>query len=74
VDELVRASLQEPLTLSELISTVNEQFETPWPAELAGELVYSLHGHAEWLVALGIASRERGDDGRFVYRMAAVAS
>lgn len=71
VDELVRASLLEPLSLSELIVRVNAQLEMPWPDDLAGELVYSLHGHAEWLASLGIATRERGGDGRIVYRMAA---
>jgi glyoxylase-like metal-dependent hydrolase (beta-lactamase superfamily II) len=69
IDELVRASLTEPLTLRSLIARVNEQLDAPWPDELAGELVYSLHGHAEWLAARGLAVRERDVDGRFVYRM-----
>jgi glyoxylase-like metal-dependent hydrolase (beta-lactamase superfamily II) len=67
VDELVRGSLQEPLTLDALIGAVNRQLENPWPEELAPELVYSLHGHAEWLVAHGLATRGRGDDGRVIY-------
>jgi glyoxylase-like metal-dependent hydrolase (beta-lactamase superfamily II) len=70
VDELVRASLEEPLTLDALIARVNEKLAAPWPDEVAPELVYSLHGHAEWLVARGLAARERGGDGRAVYRMA----
>jgi glyoxylase-like metal-dependent hydrolase (beta-lactamase superfamily II) len=70
VDELVRASLEEPLTLDDLIARVNQQLKQPWPDELAGELVYSLHGHAEWLVARGLATREPGGDGRVVYEVA----
>jgi glyoxylase-like metal-dependent hydrolase (beta-lactamase superfamily II) len=70
LDELVRASLDEPLTLDELIARVNARLEPPWPDELAAELVYSLHGHAEWLVALGLATRRRSADGRVVYGLA----
>jgi hypothetical protein len=67
VDELVRASLAQPLTLQALIAQINEQLDPPWPDEGAQELVYSIHGHAERLVELGLASRERGDDGIVVY-------
>jgi glyoxylase-like metal-dependent hydrolase (beta-lactamase superfamily II) len=70
MDELVRASLDEPLTLDGLIARVNKELEAPWPDDLAPELVYSLHGHAEWLVTRGLATRERGGDGRIIYRMA----
>jgi glyoxylase-like metal-dependent hydrolase (beta-lactamase superfamily II) len=69
VDGLVRASLTEPLTLRELIVRVNEQLDRPWPDEIAPELVYSVHGHAERLVARGTATSERDADGRVVYRM-----
>jgi glyoxylase-like metal-dependent hydrolase (beta-lactamase superfamily II) len=69
LDELTRASLAEgPVTLQGLITRVNRQLDTPWPDQLAGELVYSLHGHAEWLVSLGIATRQRDHGGRVVYR------
>jgi glyoxylase-like metal-dependent hydrolase (beta-lactamase superfamily II) len=70
VDGLVRACLAEPLALDALIAAVNERLDPPWPDEVAPELVYSIHGHAERLVALGAATRTRGDDGRLVYGMA----
>lgn len=69
VDELVRPSVDQPLTLEHPIARVNEQLDSPWPDELAPELVYSLHGHAEWLIQLGLATRKRGGDGRITYRM-----
>jgi glyoxylase-like metal-dependent hydrolase (beta-lactamase superfamily II) len=69
LDRLVRASLEEPLMLRALITRVNEQFAEPWPEETAPELVYSVHGHAERLVALGLATRERGADGRVIYQV-----
>ncbi len=69
LDGLVRASLGEPLTLEALITRVNEQLDSPWPAELAPELVYSVHGHAEQLVADGLATRAPGADGRVVYQV-----
>lgn len=69
VDELVRASLAERLTLRALIARVNEQLESPWPDEGAQELVYSVHGHAERLVALGLATRTQGADGIAVYQL-----
>ena len=49
----------EPLTLEELIARVNRRPRAPWPDEVAPELVYSVHGHAERLVALGAATSER---------------
>ncbi len=70
VDGLVRACLAEPLTLDALITGVNEKLDAPWPDEVAGELVYSVHGHAERLVAHGTATTTRGGDGRLVYEMA----
>ena len=70
VDGLVRACLAEPLTLDALIDCVNRQLDPPWPDELAGELVYSVHGHAERLVSLGSATSSRGHGGRLVYEMA----
>jgi glyoxylase-like metal-dependent hydrolase (beta-lactamase superfamily II) len=70
VDGLVRACLNEPLTLEALISGVNQRLDTPWPDEIASELVYSVHGHAERLVALGIATSTRGGGGRVIYEMA----
>jgi glyoxylase-like metal-dependent hydrolase (beta-lactamase superfamily II) len=70
VDDLVSVCLSEPLTLDALIACVNERLESPWPDELAPELVYSVHGHAERLVALGGATSTRGDDGRLVYERA----
>lgn len=69
LDGLVRASLAEPLTLAALIARVNEQLDSPWPDGIAQELVYSVHGHAERLVALGLATSERGGDGRVVYEV-----
>lgn len=69
LDRLVRSSLEEPLTLRALITRVNEQLAEPWPEEIAPELVYSVHGHAERLVALGLAGRERGPDGRVIYQV-----
>jgi glyoxylase-like metal-dependent hydrolase (beta-lactamase superfamily II) len=71
IDELVRGSLSEPRTLEGLIADVNRQLPAPWPDEVASELVYSVHGHAERLVALGAATSRRGPDGRIVYRMEA---
>jgi glyoxylase-like metal-dependent hydrolase (beta-lactamase superfamily II) len=67
VEGLVRGCLVEPLTLEALIANVNRQLEQPWPDEIAPELVYSLHGHVERLVAGGAATSVRGDDGRLVY-------
>jgi glyoxylase-like metal-dependent hydrolase (beta-lactamase superfamily II) len=69
VDRLVRGCLVEPLTLERLIACVNQQLDRPWSDEVAPELVYSIHGHVERLVALGAAESRRGADGRFVYRM-----
>jgi glyoxylase-like metal-dependent hydrolase (beta-lactamase superfamily II) len=69
VDGLVRACLAEPLTLDGLIACVNRRLDAPWPAEVAPELVYSVHGHAERLVALGLATSTRGADGRLVYEI-----
>lgn len=69
VDGLVRACLAEPLPLDGLIACVNQQLDRPWPKDIAPELVYSLHGHAERLVALGAANSNRGADGRAVYQM-----
>jgi glyoxylase-like metal-dependent hydrolase (beta-lactamase superfamily II) len=68
IDGLVRACLSEPLTLEALIACVNRQLDPPWSDELAPELVYSLHGHVERLVALGAASSTLGVDGCVVYR------
>jgi len=70
VDGLVRACLTEPLTLDALIACVNRRLGSPWPDEIATELVYSLHGHVERLVALGAATSVRGADGHLVYEMA----
>jgi glyoxylase-like metal-dependent hydrolase (beta-lactamase superfamily II) len=50
VDGLARMCFAESpdgLTLRELIERVNERLDEPWEPELAQELVYSLHGHAE---------------------------
>lgn len=69
IDRLVRLSLVEPLTLEELIWSVNRQLDPRWPEEIAPELVYSLHGHVEWLVAVGAATSARGADGRPVYQI-----
>jgi glyoxylase-like metal-dependent hydrolase (beta-lactamase superfamily II) len=72
LDELTRASLEAgPMSLADLIADVNRELESPWPADLAGELVYSLHGHAEWLVSLGLAVRQRNGAGHVIYRSAA---
>jgi glyoxylase-like metal-dependent hydrolase (beta-lactamase superfamily II) len=69
IDRVVRdAVLAEPLTLRALIARVNEQLDRPWQDELASELVYSVHGHAERFVAHGPAERDRGTDGLVVYR------
>jgi glyoxylase-like metal-dependent hydrolase (beta-lactamase superfamily II) len=70
VDGLVRACLTEPLTLDALIASVNRQLDEPWPEQIAWDLVYSVHGHAERMVALGRATSTRGDDGRLVYEAA----
>jgi glyoxylase-like metal-dependent hydrolase (beta-lactamase superfamily II) len=69
VDGLVRACLAEPQTLEGLIACVNQRLEAPWPEEVAPELVYSLHGHAERLVAVGDARSLVGADGRVVYEL-----
>lgn len=71
IDDLVRASLTEPLTLEGLIAQVNRRLPAPWPDDVASELVYSVHGHAERRVALGAATTTRRADGRIVYRVAA---
>ncbi len=67
IDGLVRACLGEApegLTLRELIDRVNERLDTPWEPDLAQELVYSVHGHAErQAVRAG-----RNADGHVVYR------
>jgi glyoxylase-like metal-dependent hydrolase (beta-lactamase superfamily II) len=71
VDRLVCAALaREALTLEGLIGNVNARLDRPWSQELASELVYSVHGHAERLVAESAARRELGADGRVVYRSA----
>jgi glyoxylase-like metal-dependent hydrolase (beta-lactamase superfamily II) len=68
VDGLVHSSLEvEPCTLEALMKRVNEQLDSPWPDEIAPELVYSVHGHAERLVALGTATRTVGPAGVVVY-------
>jgi len=67
VDGLVRASLTEPMTLSTLIESVNAQLDSRWPDDGAQELVYSVHGHAERLVAGGVATRTQGPDGLDIY-------
>jgi glyoxylase-like metal-dependent hydrolase (beta-lactamase superfamily II) len=67
LDSLVRASLTDPATLEGLITRVNARLDTPWPDQIAPELVYSVHGHAEQLVAGGFATRVAGADGRIVY-------
>jgi glyoxylase-like metal-dependent hydrolase (beta-lactamase superfamily II) len=69
VDGLVRGSLAEPLTLEQLIWRVNAQLDPPWPDDVAPELVYSVHGHAERLVAAQAATSRRGPDGRVIYQM-----
>jgi hypothetical protein len=56
------------MTLDGLIGCVNRQLEPPWSDEVAPELVYSLHGHVDRLVAIGDATRYGGADGRLVYR------
>jgi glyoxylase-like metal-dependent hydrolase (beta-lactamase superfamily II) len=69
VDRFVRAALSsKPRTLRALIASVNEQLDPQWPDSVATELVYSVHGHAEPLVAQGFAGREHGADGYVVYR------
>jgi hypothetical protein len=67
VDGLVRTGLAEPRTLSALISYVNDQLDSPWADAGAQELVYSVHGHAQRLVKLGLATAARGPDGLIVY-------
>jgi glyoxylase-like metal-dependent hydrolase (beta-lactamase superfamily II) len=69
IEGLVRASLAEPSTLPGLIARVNQQLDSPWPEETAPELVYSIHGHAERLVALGDATSVPDADGHLVYRL-----
>ncbi|HEY2437233.1 MAG TPA: MBL fold metallo-hydrolase [Solirubrobacteraceae bacterium] len=71
MEALVRDALREPVTLEALIARVNEQLDFPWPDDVAPELVYSVHGHAERLVADGLATRELGADGRVVYEVLA---
>ena len=68
LDGLVRACLAEPMTLDGLIACVNQQLDPPWPDEVAPELVYSIHGHVERLVAGGAATSVRSADGRPVYQ------
>ena len=71
LDELVGSSLDaQPLTLAALIEQVNQRLDRPWPPELRGELVYSLPGHAQWLIARGLAASGRDGDGRIVYGLA----
>jgi glyoxylase-like metal-dependent hydrolase (beta-lactamase superfamily II) len=68
MDGLVRSSLaSQPSTLSALVASVNQQLEPPWPDEIAPELVYSVHGHVERLVASGEASQTAGPNGVIVY-------
>jgi glyoxylase-like metal-dependent hydrolase (beta-lactamase superfamily II) len=69
-DRAVRDALEQPRTLAGLIEQVNLQLDHPWPVDLAGELVYSVHGHAEWLVARGLATYKRDGEGPIVYRSA----
>jgi glyoxylase-like metal-dependent hydrolase (beta-lactamase superfamily II) len=69
IDGLVRACLAESLTLDALIACVNREFDPPWSDEVAPELVYSIHGHVERLVALGTATSGLGADGLVVYEM-----
>jgi glyoxylase-like metal-dependent hydrolase (beta-lactamase superfamily II) len=73
IDGLVRACLAEPLTLDALIACVNRRLDAPWSDDVAPELVYSVHGHAERLVTLGAATSIRGTDGRVVYQMSVSA-
>ncbi len=73
VDGLVQACLAEPLTLEALTTCVNRRLDAPWHDEIAPELVYSIHGHAERLAAHGAATSIRGADGRVVYHMAGSA-
>src|SRR5262249_7253550 len=50
VDQLVDscfAAAPDGLTLRGLIELVNERLDEPWPPDVAPELVYSVHGHAE---------------------------
>jgi glyoxylase-like metal-dependent hydrolase (beta-lactamase superfamily II) len=68
IDRAVQAGLKEPRTLADLIEQVNLQLDHPWPDDLAGELVYSVHGHAEWLVARGLAARQWDGERPVVYR------
>ena len=70
VDGLVRGCLAEPLTLDALVACVNRRLDAPWPDEIAPELVYSVHGHAERLVTAGAATSSPGHDGRLVYQEA----
>jgi glyoxylase-like metal-dependent hydrolase (beta-lactamase superfamily II) len=69
VDGLVRACLAQPRTLDALIECVNQRLDPPWPNEIAPELVYSVHGHVDRLMALGAATSVPGADGRPVYEM-----
>jgi glyoxylase-like metal-dependent hydrolase (beta-lactamase superfamily II) len=70
IEALVRACLAEPLTLDELIGCVNQRLDPPWSDDVAPELVYSIHGHVERLVAGGAATSVGSADGRPVYQMA----
>lgn len=72
IDRLVRSSLAAvPLTLAGLIGRVNAQLAEPWPEGLAQELVYSVHGHAERLVAQGVVTRVERPGGQVVYEAVA---
>jgi glyoxylase-like metal-dependent hydrolase (beta-lactamase superfamily II) len=70
LDELVRACLADAdsgLTLRNLIACVNGRLPSPWAPDVAAELVYSLNGHVERLVGLGLARAERDGSGPIVY-------
>ena len=69
IEGLVRECLAEPLTLDGLIGCVNQRLDPPWSDEVATELVYSIHGHVERLVAGGAATSVGSADGRPVYQM-----
>jgi glyoxylase-like metal-dependent hydrolase (beta-lactamase superfamily II) len=70
LDGLVRSCLAEPLTLEALITCVNQRLEAPWPDDVAPELVYSIHGHVERLVALGAATSMVDGNDHVVFEMA----
>jgi glyoxylase-like metal-dependent hydrolase (beta-lactamase superfamily II) len=69
IEGLVQACLAEPLTLDGVIGCVNRRLDPPWSDEVAPELVYSIHGHVERLVAGGAATTVRSADGRPVYQI-----